>query len=67
MKEFYAVVTVEWYDDVNEKTKKETITMTEVDNFTDVTSRIENYYKNDLERILKIELFEGPFIIQEEE
>lgn len=67
MKEFYAVATVEWYNDIEKKTKKDTITMTEVENFTDVISRLENYYREDLEHILKIELFEGPFIIKEEE
>lgn len=67
MKEFYAVATVEWYDDNSGEIKKDTITMTEVENFTDVVSRIENYYGNDLDRILKVELFEGPFIITEEE
>ena len=67
MKEFYAIASIEWYDDNGGEIKKDTITMTEVENFTDVISRIENYYGNDLERILKIELFEGPFIIKEEE
>ena len=62
MKEFYATVTVQFYDNVAEVSAEENIVLTEVENFTDAVTRIEAYYGTDLEAIIELNLFEGPFV-----
>ena len=60
MKEFYATATVQFYFD--ETSVEENIVMTEVENFVDAVTRIEAYYGTDLEAIIELNLFEGPFV-----
>lgn len=62
MKEFFATVTVQFYDNAAETSVEENIVMTEVENFVDAMTRIEAYYGTDLEAIIELNLFEGPFI-----
>lgn len=61
MKEFFAIANVVYYDECEVADIKETIILTEIENFQDAMSRIEAYYAQDLESV-QIELFEGPFI-----
>ena len=61
MKEFIALATVYYYNDIEVKTEVEKIVLTEVEDFVDAMSRIEKYYSKDLERA-DIEIFEGPFV-----
>ena len=61
-KEFFATATIQFNGgDCN--SYKENIVLTEVENFVDAVARIEAYYGNDLEAIIELNLFEGPFII----
>ena len=61
MKEFFAIANVVYYDECEVADIKETIVLTEIENFQDAMSRIEAYYAQDLESV-QLELFEGPFI-----
>lgn len=61
MKEFIAIATVSYYDEIDNTTETEKIVLSEVENFVDAVERIEKYYSRDLERI-DIEIFEGPFL-----
>lgn len=61
MKEFIALATVSYYNEIDNKTETEKIVLTEVENFVDAVERIEKYYSQDLERV-DIEIFEGPFL-----
>lgn len=61
-KEFFATATIQ-FDAGDNNSYKENIVLTEVENFVDAVSRIEAYYGNDLESILELNLFEGPFVI----
>ena len=63
MKEFYATATIQFYSQVDETSQEENIVMTEVENFVDAVTRIEAYYGTDLEAIIELNLFEGPFVI----
>ena len=62
MREFFATATIQ-FDAGDNNSYKENIILTEVENFVDAVSRIEAYYGNDLESILELNLFEGPFVI----
>ena len=61
MKEFYAIANVVFFDEYEIADIKETIVLTEIENFQDAMSRVEAYYAHDLESV-QIKLFEGPFI-----
>lgn len=61
MKEFIAIATVSFYDEIDNTTATEKIVLSEVENFVDAMERIEKYYSQDLERV-DIEIFEGPFL-----
>jgi hypothetical protein len=61
MKEYFALATVSYYNQIANETETEKIVLTEVGDFTDAMSRVEKYYSNDLEGVF-IELFEGPFV-----
>ena len=61
-KDFFAIATIQFNGgDCN--SYKENIVLTEVENFVDAVARIEAYYGNDLEAIIELNLFEGPFVI----
>ena len=62
-KEFFATATIIRFNDVDGTSCKENIVLTEVENFVDAVARIEAYYGNDLEAIIELNLFEGPFVI----
>jgi hypothetical protein len=62
MKEFYAVATIQFWNEAEDTSQEENIVLTEVENFTDAVARIEAYYGNDMETIVEVNLFEGPFI-----
>lgn len=61
-KEFFATATIQFNgpDDIS---MEENIVLTEVENFVDAVTRIEAYYGNDLEAIIELNLFEGPFVV----
>ena len=61
MKEFIAIATVSFYNEIDNTTETEKIVLTEVENFVDAMERIEKYYSQDLERVV-IEVLEGPFL-----
>jgi hypothetical protein len=61
MKEFIAIATVSFYNEIDNTTETEKIVLSEVENFVDAVERIEKYYSQDLERV-DIEIFEGPFL-----
>lgn len=61
MKEFIAIATVSYYNDIDITTETEKIVLSEVENFVDAMERIEKYYSQDLERV-DIEILEGPFL-----
>ena len=61
MKEFIAIATVSFYNEMDNETASEKIVLSEVENFVDAVERIEKYYSRDLERV-DIEIFEGPFL-----
>lgn len=61
-KELFATATIQ-FDAGDNNSYKENIVLTEVENFVDAVSRIEAYYGNDLESILELNLFEGPFVV----
>lgn len=61
MKEFIAIATVSFYDEIDNTTATEKIVLSEVENFADAVERIEKYYSRDLERV-DIEILEGPFL-----
>lgn len=61
MKEFIAIATVSFYDEIDNTTETEKIVLSEVENFVDAVERIEKYYSRDLERV-DIEILEGPFL-----
>lgn len=63
MKEFYATATIQFYNQIEGRSQKENIVLTEVENFVDAVTRIEAYYGNDLETIIELNLFEGPFVL----
>lgn len=63
MKEFYATCTVQFYNEVENVSQEENIVLTEVENFVDAVTRVENHYGNDLEAIIELNIFEGPFVI----
>ena len=60
-KDFFATATIQFNCDGD--SYKENIVLTEVENFVDAVARIEAYYGNDLETIVELNLFEGPFVI----
>ena len=60
-KEFFATATIQFNWDGD--SCKENIVLTEVENFVDAVARIEAYYGNDLEAIVELNLFKGPFVI----
>lgn len=62
MKEFYATATIQ-FNGFDNNPDKENIVLTEVENFVDAVTRIEAFYGSDLEAIIELNLFEGPFII----
>lgn len=62
MKDFYATATIQFYNQVEETSQEENIVLTEVENFVDAVTRIEAFYGNDLEAIIELNLFEGPFV-----
>lgn len=61
-KEFFATATIQFWNEVEDTSQKENIVLTEVENFVDVVTRIEAHYGNDLEGIIELNLFEGPFV-----
>lgn len=61
MKEFYATAIIQYYGCDN-NSHKENIVLSEVENFVDAVTRIEAFYGNDLETIIELNLFEGPFV-----
>lgn len=61
MKEFIAIATVSFYNEIDNATETEKIVLSEVENFVDAVERIEKYYSRDLERV-DIEILEGPFL-----
>ena len=61
MKEFIAIATVSFYNEIDNTTETEKIVLSEVENFVDAMERIEKYYARDLEKV-DIELLEGPFL-----
>jgi hypothetical protein len=61
MKEFIAIATVSFYNEIDNTTETEKIVLSEVENFVDAVERIEKYYSRDLERV-DIEILEGPFL-----
>lgn len=61
-KEFFATATIQ-FDAGDNNSHKKNIVLTEVENFVDAVSRIEAYYGNNLESILELNLFEGPFVV----
>ena len=61
MKEFLAIATVSFYNEIDNTTETEKIVLSEVENFVDAVERIEKYYSRDLERV-DIEILEGPFL-----
>ena len=63
MKEFSAAAMIRFYNSAINKSETENIVLSEVANFTDAVTRIEEYYKEDLESIMEVTLFEGPFIV----
>ena len=62
MKEFIAVATVSYYNDVDNTTETENIVLTEVENYVDAMERIEKYYSHDIEDVRVVLLLEGPFL-----
>ena len=60
-KDFFATATIQFNCDGD--SYKENIVLTEVESFVDAVARIEAYYGNDLEAIVELNLFEGPFVI----
>ena len=61
MKEFIAIATVHYYNDVTNTSDEEYIVLTEVDTFAEAARRIEEYYGLDLESI-NVTLLDGPFL-----
>ena len=61
MKEFIAIATVSYYNDVGNTTETENIVLTEVENYVDAMERIEKYYSHDIEDV-HVVLLEGPFL-----
>lgn len=61
MKEFIAVATVSYYDDVDNTTETENIVLTEVENYVDAMERIEKCYSHDIKDV-RVVLLEGPFL-----
>ena len=63
MKDFYATATIQFYNETESTSQEENIILTEVENFVDAVTRIEAYYGTDLEAIIELNLFDGPFVI----
>lgn len=61
-KEFFATATIQFWNETEDTSQEENIVLTEVENFTDAVARIEAYYGNDMEAIIELNLFEGPFV-----
>ena len=61
MKNYAAIAIINYFNDTDEKTDKEIIVLTEVENYRDAMARIEDYYWPDLES-LQITLIDGPFL-----
>lgn len=62
LKEFYATAKIQYYDCVVDASREENIVLTEVESFVDAMTRIEAYYEHDLETVIELNLFEGPFV-----
>lgn len=60
-KEFFATATIQ-FNGCDDISYEENIVLTEVENFVDAVTRIEAFYGNDLEAIIELNLFEGPFV-----
>lgn len=60
-KEFFATATIQ-FNGCDDNSYEENIVLTEVENFVDAVTRIEAFYGNDLETIIELNLFEGPFV-----
>lgn len=65
-KEFFATATIQ-FNACDDNSYKENIVLTEVESFVDAVARIEAYYGDDLETIIELNLFEGPFVILKDE
>lgn len=61
-KEFFATATIQ-FNGCDDNSCEENIVLTEVENFVDAVTRIEAFYGNDLEAIIELNLFEGPFVV----
>ena len=61
MNDLYAAASIRYYFDDNAFT--ENLILTDIANFADAVAKIERYYGTDLDAILYLELFEGPFPI----
>ena len=59
MEEFVAVATIRYYVADNNYAE-ENVLMTHVKNFTEAVKKLEDYYGNDLDTIVKLTLLNGP-------
>ena len=62
MKDYIAIASVHYYDEIDNITRSENIVLTEVRDYADAMTRIESCYKNSLESC-QITLLEGPFLV----
>lgn len=60
-KEFIALAKIEFYDEAADL-HTDNIIITEVESFVDAVARIEAYYADDLNAIVELTLYEGPFL-----
>ena len=61
-KEFFATATIQ-FNGCDDNSYEENIVLTEVENFVDAVTRIEAFYGSDLEAIIELNLFDGPFVV----
>ena len=61
MNNYFAVVRANSYNDVTDKVETEYFVLTDIADFKDAATKVEEYYGDTLEEI-EIKLFEGPFI-----
>ena len=66
MNEFFALGKISWYNSIDNEENIDYIVLTNIKDFKDAMSQIEEYYGDDLVKATN-QLFEGPFFHVEEE
>jgi hypothetical protein len=64
-KDCIALAKIEFYDEETDL-RTDNIIITEVESFVDAVARIEAYYSDDLNAIVELTLYEGPFLMADD-